>query len=415
MMQQINEFLSKKPDRKTLITAAVILVLMCLCCLCLLLMLWRGVPLQPTPTPSPTATATPTLTPTPTPTDTPTPTPTGTTTPSVTPTETPSVTPTYTLTPSVTATTNPLNGPEHLEVFLQTGSVWVTSRNNNRLFELDGNDLHVISEIAIDSPNGIAIWQDKGLAYVTNRNRGTVTEVDLYGHQVLRTIAVGKEPYGVTVVQGTGAVFVANYASNSVSCLAPGSNEAVDASPRRVELSNPNSITGFTYNSDLPNAAIVVDSYGTVGFVGISPSTVGFKAVAPDPCFINAFQSYYPDRLAHVSQSSSYNQWFLISDWSANKVILLPGWGIEDSPMEYYLPASPLAVTDMGQCVGVVVPAQNSLYLLDPSIKGMYRQIQIGNQGPNGGQGLAYSPWSDTAYVANTADNSVTRIPNPCQ
>jgi DNA-binding beta-propeller fold protein YncE len=419
MMEQVNAFLSKKPDRKTLIIAAVILVLLCLCCLCLLLALWRGVPLQPTPTSTPTATATATATATLTPSVTNTFTPTGTLTPSptpsLTPSETPTLIPTVTSSPTITPTENPLSGPEHLAIFSQTGSVWVTSRKNNRLVELDGGDLHVLAVMDIDSPNGIAIWQERGLAYIANRNRDTVSEVDLYAHSITRTIAVGKEPLGVTVVQGTGVVFVANNASNTVSCIPPDTNDALVATPRRIELQGPTSLFGFAYNTDIPNTAIVVDSSGNVALAWLNVGSLSFRSVSADPCILSAITTIDQDRLADVTQSSANDLWFFVTDRSANKVVLLPNIGDLSTPTEFILPDSPYAISDFGRCVGVMVPGQNSLYLLDPGIQNVLKQVQVGKQGNNGGQGLAYNSQTDTAYVANAADNSVTRIPNPCR
>ena len=422
MMAQINTFLSKKPDRRSLVILTMILVLLCLCCLCLMLVVARPY-LLPAVTPSPTATYTPTPTPTqtPTPTETLTLTPTATTTetltpsptPSLTPTETTTLEPTITDTPTFTPTPNPLNGPEHLAVFMRTGSVWVTNSNDNSLVELDGEDLHVLSVLTVQNPNGIAIWQEKGLAYVTNRSQGTVTEIDLAAHQVTRTIAVGKEPYGVTVIQSTGAVFVANNASNDVSCIAPGSDLSVTAVPRRIELQGPTSIWGFPINADRLNNALVVDSNGHVAIVIFSTSFTP-KTVSSSPCVLSALTSIGTDGLADLTQSPSENLWFYVSDRSGKKVVLLPNIQDPSPPVELGLPREPGAIAYLGRCVAVLVPAQNRLYLLDPSLKETLKQVKVGKQGDNGGQGLAYNSSTDTAYVANRADNSVTRIANPC-
>ena len=425
MMEQINTFLSKKPDRRTLIIVMVTLVLSCLCCLCLVLALWRPQPAQPTPTSTPTATPTPTSTPTLTPTATLTftpsvtgsLTPTNTLIPSFTPSLTPSNTatrvPSFTPTPSITPTPNPLSGSEHLSVFMRTGSVWVTSRSNNRLVELDGGDLHVLTILDIDSPNGIAIWQDKGLAYITNKNAGTVSEVDLVAHKITRTIPVGKEPLGVTVIQSTGAVFVANNASNDVSCIPPGVDQAILATGRAVELNGPTAITGFAYSTEVPNTYVVVDSHGQVGWGGMSNAS-SFKAVAGPACVLSLVTTIGTDGLADVVETTGHPQWFFISDKTGKKIVLLPYAQDLTNLTSFNMPSEPGAITDLGRCVAVVVPAQNRLYLLDTELTKAYKQIKVGKQGDNGGQGLAYNSQTDTAYVANAGDNTVTRIANPC-
>lgn len=419
MMQQIDSFLSKKPDRRTLTIVMVILVTLCLCCMCLAFYLWRGVPVQVTPTatstptltPTPTATLTPSLTPTETPTTSVTPSETPTLTPSITPSETSTLTPSFT--PTITPTPNPLSGAEHLAVFVRTGSVWVTSRHNNRLVELDGGDLHVLSIIEVDSPNGIAIWEEKGLAYITNRNPGTVTEVDLVAHSVTRTIPVGKEPLGVTVVQTTGAVFVANFASNDISCIPPGVGQAITAVPTRIELSGPVALVGFPYNENVPNTALVVDSIGQVAITGLVNSS-NFKSVRTAPCVISPITTIEKDVLVGVAQSTSNNLWFFVSDKSGKKAILLPNIQDLSTPTELALPESPGAVLDLGRCVAAVVPAQNRVYFMDLGLTKAYKRVNVGKQGNEGGQGLAYNPQWNIVYVANAAENSVTRIDQPC-
>jgi DNA-binding beta-propeller fold protein YncE len=62
----------------------------------------------------------------------------------------------------------------------------------------------------------------------------------------------------------------------------------------------------------------------------------------------------------------------------------------------------------------VVVPDQNRLYLLDTSLNKVVGQEKLGNQGKNGGRGLAFYVDGNMVYVANEADDSVTRIKNPC-
>ena len=426
MMEQINTFLSKKPDRKTLIIAVVTIVSTCLCCLCLALYLWKGQPTQNTPTPTPSETPTPTETPTETETPTPTPsitgsfTPTYTLTPSLTVTltltETLTYTPTITQTPSITPTPNPLSKPEHLAVFMRTGNVWVTSRDNNRLVELDGNDLHVLSIIDIDSPNGIAIWQDQGLAYVTNRDTSNVSEIDLVAHKITRVIGVGKDPFGVTVVQSTGTVFVGNFSSNDVSCIVAGADKSVLATPlRELVLKGPTGLFGFSYNTDIPNTAMLVDSNGTVAVVGFNPNN--FSRISTSPCSVSPVTSINNDGLADISQSTSNPYSFFVSDHSGKKVVLIPdisNVSTTDFP-KLDLPSEPSAFLDLGRCLAVVVPKQNRLDILDIQLSKVARQIKIGKQGDNGGQGLAYNSNLDVAYVTNRDDNSVSRIPSPCK
>ena len=60
---------------------------------------------------------------------------------------------------------------------------------------------------------------DGKLLACSNRDSGTVTVVDLASHQVLREIAVGKKPEGVTFLGPTHSVAVAVYGDDQVVIL----------------------------------------------------------------------------------------------------------------------------------------------------------------------------------------------------
>jgi YVTN family beta-propeller protein len=303
--------------------------------------------------------------------------------------------------------------------------VWVTSRKNSSLVELDGKDLHLISTMVMDSPNGIAIWQDQGFAYVTNQDNNSVTEIDLVAHKINRKIKVGSQPMGVTVAQSTGDVFVANNKSNDISCIPANSTAVFTATPRNVVLNGPTHLAGFTYSRTIPGAAIVVDSHGVVAIVALTnPSSLSItKEIAVASCVLAQVATIGRDALADVAQVSNFDgQAFYVTDISGKLVELVPlnlvtstsGPTPPPNP-KIVLPKFPYAVADLGKCVGVVVPDQNRLYLLDTTLRKVLDQKKVGNQGKNGGRGLAYNVNGNTVYVANEADNSVTRISNPCQ
>jgi len=316
-----------------------------------------------------------------------------------------------TLTPSITNTPNPLDFPQYLAVFRRTGNVWVTSRNNSSLVELDGRDLTVVSTMLVDSPNGIAIWQDRGLAYVTNEDYNTVTEIDLVARRITRRIQVEDRPFGVTVEQSTGDVFVANRGSNDVSCIPSNGAPVTSTGDKKVVLNRPTRLVGFLDNiMDYTAGAIVVDSVGRVAAVSII-----------NECSIELITTINKDALADVDQSNpAETTSFYVSDIDGSSVAMVPRFvyptpGVTPAYPTIDLPRSPYAVANFESCVGAVVPGQNRLYILDNDLTRILGQKKIGNQGNNGGWGLAYNPDGDTVYVANAAANSVTRIQKPCQ
>jgi YVTN family beta-propeller protein len=305
--------------------------------------------------------------------------------------------------------------------------VWVISSNNSSLVELDGKDLHVVSTMLVDSPNGIAIWQDKGLAYVSNKDFNTVTEIDLVAHQITRKINVGKQPFGVTVEQTTGDVFVANNGEGDVSCIPSNGDPVTNTANQKLVLDRPTQLIGYHYSDAIPGAAIVVDTSGKVAIVAItnpSANTSGLKESAAiiNACVIEQIGQINTDALADVDQSNSTDPIsFYISDIDGKSVVLVP---LVLSTRTYIgvpnytqiaLPKAPYAVATFKQCVGAVVPEQDRLYLLDPTLTKILAQKKIGKQGTNGGWGMAYNPDNDTVYIANPDGNSVTRIEKPCQ
>ena len=104
----------------------------------------------PTPTNTPTATPSPTSTPTQTP------------TPSRTPTPTSTGSPTSTPRPPVVVPLPAGSSPNGLAVDPLSGHVYVTGRNSNRLYVVDGNTLQVDGSAAVGSlPWGVAVHGGK--------------------------------------------------------------------------------------------------------------------------------------------------------------------------------------------------------------------------------------------------------------
>lgn len=437
MQQQLDEFLSKKPGPRALLIVALILVLLLLCCLCLVTVT-ANAPTRPTITlttsPLPdtlTFTITPpfTLTPSITPSITLSPTSSITFTPTLSPTASLTFTPTLTPTPTSTATStitptpNPMVGPERLAVYQRTGNVWVTNPDIDQLYELDGTDLHVVSHIQVSSPNGIAIWQRRGLAYVTNRVSNTVTVIDLNVKRIVMTIPVGTAPEGVAVSQDTGDVFVANNQSNSVSCIPVDSTQALMTQSQ--SLVGPTDLTEGFFDIEIGtptgnlspgkrSGATVIDSRGILQIVYLYDPGSGY----PLECSLSSIYSRDPtlgkaeflDDILLIQNIPAY----YVSDIPNPKIIML--LLRLNTHVSAGLPHAPSALANLQRCIGAVVPDENHLYLLSYDNKVILKTIPVGVQGslPGGGQGLAYNPNNDTAYIANRADNTVSRIPHPC-
>ncbi|MBI5876502.1 MAG: YncE family protein [Chloroflexi bacterium] len=349
-----------------------------------------------TDTPAPTATSTPSPSPTTTPTGTQPPTATTTATPTVTPTatRTPTRTPTSTWTPTTVPTALPyLRGPQNLAVYAKTGNVWVTNRTDNSLAEVDGGNVsRVLTRIAnVPSPNGIAIYQAAGLAYVTNRDQSTVTEIDLNRKQVRQTFAVGSLPWGIAVDESHGAVYVANFGSNSYSCIRPATRDVLAIASKITQPAH------VTYNARV-DAIYGVSRDGQVVQLTCGSSQI-VKSFA-DSTLFDIASSENSNHVFVTTNGSQRVQWFFVGSMGANS---------------YPFANEPYAVEAIKTCVGAVVPAEDKLYVLDQWLSGVVRTFNLGKQTVGeGGQGLAYFAPADTVYVANFGANSLTAIKNPC-
>jgi YVTN family beta-propeller protein len=169
----------------------------------------------PTPTSSPTATNTPTPTYTPTATHTPTssPTPTYTPTPTITPTEFPTVEP---VTISLPAATH----PNSVAVNAFTHRAYVTSRDDDRLYMIDGLAMQVLDSAKVgDEPWGVAVNETRNRVYVLGFADGSLTTLDGATLAILNRQVVGGEPTAIRVDPVTGRIFVVLYRTNSLAVL----------------------------------------------------------------------------------------------------------------------------------------------------------------------------------------------------
>lgn len=77
----------------------------------------------------------------------------------------------------------------------------------------------IVQRIAVDEePIGIAAAQVDAV-WVTSSGRNTVTRIDPTSNKVVKTLPVGKRPWGVAV--GPDAVWSTNLESSSVSRIDP--------------------------------------------------------------------------------------------------------------------------------------------------------------------------------------------------
>ncbi len=169
----------------------------------------------------PLPTATPTVTPTPTMTFTPT------ATPSPTATATPTASPTATITPTPLPVVEPVTirlpaatHPNSVAVDALTHRVYVASRDDDRLYMIDGLALEVMDSARVgDEPWGVAVDEARGRVYVLGFADGSLTTLDSASLAVLHTQIIGHEPTAIKVDPATGRIFIVLHGTNMLVVL----------------------------------------------------------------------------------------------------------------------------------------------------------------------------------------------------
>ena len=264
----------------------------------------------PTPTPTDTPiTPPPTETPTATPTDTPI-TPPPTETPTATATDTPMATATPTWTATATSTTTLTRTPTWTPtatvdtsiLFVngvaadpRTDLVYVTSRDNGRLFVVDGVSLAVVDNVGVGSlPWGVAVNGATNKVYVANWGTNDLTVLDASTRDVLKSIYVGPSPTFVEIDRQTNRVYAVRYGSNTLVVINGASDAiehiagtggvgawglAVNTNLNRVYVSNRDSGTVTTLDGTNGYQVLESQTIKPCGGAGSAPYGLGFNPV----------------------------------------------------------------------------------------------------------------------------------------
>ncbi|HET6457517.1 MAG TPA: Ig-like domain repeat protein, partial [Nitrosopumilaceae archaeon] len=149
------------------------------------------------------------------------------------------------------------NFKSYLIVFVAIfGIIMVGSFNNSYA------DYTVTSVPTGISPTSITFTSN--YIYVTNYGSNTVSVID-GSNNVVGSISVGAQPYGIVYDSYNGKIYVANYGSNTVSVIDPSSNTVIST------ISGVTNPSGLTYDST--NNDIYVTNYGSNTVSVIDPSS----------------------------------------------------------------------------------------------------------------------------------------------
>ena len=259
-------------------------------------------------------------------------------------------------------------------------------------------------------PKGIAVHEAQQMLYVSSRDTDTLIKYNPATNKVVTTVATGDEPWDVVINEGTGEIFVSNFASSDVwvydaNTLAVKKKINVGQNPSIMEIF-----------PDINTVAVIVRRLNSVAIIQggnvvqyVSSGGIGPYGLASDQV----------NKQLIVTNRDTGNAWVIYKDGSS--------WRLNDgSEMKDY------GNTERTQPFEVEYnPNNNRIYItyMMPSGKWFVDVIEkrtmtdlrtmatipVGDSGSDrsgdvGGTGLVINPATNNLFVTDTAAGTVTVI-----
>ena len=171
----------------------------------------------------------------------------------------------------------------------------MTSRDNGRLFVVDGASLNVVDNVGVGSlPWGVAVNEATNKVYVANWGTGDVTVLDAGTRAILKDVPVGHSPTFVEIHEETNRIYVVRYGSNSLVVI-DGATDTIESTVgtggvgawglalnphlNRVYVSNRDSGTVTTLDGNDGYRIIDSQTIKPCGGTGSAPYGLGFNPI----------------------------------------------------------------------------------------------------------------------------------------
>jgi YVTN family beta-propeller protein len=180
-----------------------------------------------------------------------------------------------------------------MDVDPRTGEVFVASRDNGRLFVLDGPTLGEVATVVVgDLPVDVAVNPAKNKAYVANWGSQDLYVLDATTRARLDIVPIGAYPISVRINPVTNQVLVAKYHGNGLVVIDGDTNGivnsvgsggvgtwglAVNPNLNRVYLGNRDSGTVTTLDGNNGFAIISTQTIKPCGGTGSAPYAMDFN------------------------------------------------------------------------------------------------------------------------------------------
>lgn len=299
-------------------------------------------------------------------TSTPTPTATSTSTPTTTPTPTATATPLPTATPSPTASATPksqrvvipgLARPNGLAIDRRAGRIYVSSRDNARVFVLDRDTRAVVASIGVpELPFGLAANALTHRVYVPCFDAGRLAVIDGSTNTVVAILDVGLEPTYAAVNESTNRAYVVSHAGNRLIGV----------------LGSDNSIW----------RVVPTDGTGAFG-VAVDPTDNRVYVSHRDTGNVTVFDGTTLDQVPNSTLGTRGIPYVMAVDASHRRLYVYVRGRHSD-------------------------PSRVQIYNLSTTPARLVAEVEIPYGGPDGGGGIAVDPALQHVYVTNSLNNSLS-------
>jgi methanogen extracellular protein (TIGR04279 family) len=264
---------------------------------------------------------------------------------------------------------------------------YITNYFNNTVSVIDTAANNVVGTVNVGSnPFGVAVSPDGANVYVTNLGSSNVSVIDAATNTVIATVNVGKRPYGIAVSPEGSKVYVTNERSNTVSVIDTATNTVV------ATLSVGSWPSGVAVSPD-GKAVYVVNEDGTVSVIDTATNTVtatvevGINpiAVAVSPDGTKVYVTNYESNTVSVIDTATNTVTATVEVGSC------PGG---------------IAVSPDGSKVFVTNEFSSNVSVIDTATNAVITTVDVGNSL----WGVAVSPDGSKAYVANENSSTVSVI-----
>ena len=264
-------------------------------------------------------------------------------------------------TPTPTRQPDVMRHPKDVDVNPRTHRVYVTSRDNDSLYAIDGQTMAQLGQVPVGAePFGVAVNFNTNKVYVACFASGEVYVVDGASLAVLDHFPVGSEPTYVAVNPDTNRIYVALHGLNGVAVIDGATDTVID----HVGSGGAGTF-GIAVNRHLNRIYVSnrdVNSIGTID--GATNNLISSQTVHLDP----------PGSVPYML------------DYNESTYKLYVAYGPHNIPNKVWV------------------------YMATASGLTPLKSIDVGHGGSHGGGGIVANPSRNHIFVTNSAENSISVI-----